>query len=51
MDSDTKNALENYYKLKGEYESKIQAQRKKLEMIEHYQNKKNEERCDSYLSV
>ncbi len=30
MDSDTKNALENYYKLKGEYESKIQAQRKKI---------------------
>ena len=30
MDSDTKNALENYYKLKGEYESKIQEQRKKI---------------------
>lgn len=30
MDSDTKKALEDYYKLKGEYDTKIQAQRKKI---------------------
>ena len=30
MDSDTKKAIEEYYKLKNEYETKIDKQRKKI---------------------